>query len=270
MSDFLAKHYTPSDFTAWSEDNRLDTRVGQVEFLTTCRFIDRYLQPGARILEVGAASGKYSHHYARQGYQVDAVDIVPFHVEKFRAATLPGEMATITLGDARDLSAFGDGVYDVTLILGPLYHLFTEADKKQVIAEALRVTKPGGVLFAAYCISDASLFDQGFKRQGFSITEMIRIGLVDPVTFRARSNEALVFELVRKEDIDALMAGFPVRRLHYVATDLYAHHMIPELNAMTEEMFALYLRYHFSVCERGDMAGLSHHVLDVFRKEGTA
>jgi hypothetical protein len=35
---------------------------------------------------------------------------------------------------------------------------------------------------------------------------------------------------------------------------------------MDDAEFALYLRYHFAVCERPDMAGITHHSLDVFRK----
>jgi len=42
--------------------------------------------------------------------------------------------------------------------------------------------------------------------------------------------------------------------------------MRDEINAMDEETFALYLRYHFSICERPDMIGLTHHSLDIFRK----
>ena len=30
--------------------------------------------------------------------------------------------------------------------------------------------------------------------------------------------------------------------------------------------FRQYLQYHFSICERGDLVGASHHILDVFRK----
>jgi len=36
---------------------------------------------------------------------------------------------------------------------------------------------------------------------------------------------------------------------------------------MSDEEFELYLRYHFATCERADMAGISHHVIDVFRKD---
>ena len=53
--------------------------------------------------------------------------------------------------NAKDLSCFADNTFDVTLLLGPMYHLFTVEDQKKALAEAIRVTKPGGVIFAAYC-----------------------------------------------------------------------------------------------------------------------
>ena len=38
------------------------------------------------------------------------------------------------------------------------------------------------------------------------------------------------------------------------------------VDAMDEAFFQLYLKYHFSVCERQDMVGTSHHILDIFQK----
>ncbi len=45
-----------------------------------------------------------------------------------------------------DLSIFPDNKYDITLLLGPLYHLYNKEDKQQALHEAIRVTKPGGVV----------------------------------------------------------------------------------------------------------------------------
>ena len=90
--------------------------------------------------------------------------------------------------------------------------------------------------------------------------------LIDPVTFKASSDPTELFELYRKEDIDALMADFSVVRLHYVGTDMATNYMRPVIDDMDEDFFRLYLRYHFTICERSDMVGTSHHLLDVFRK----
>lgn len=259
MMDPIKNYYDNHD-----EDGRLLPKRGQVEYLTTMNYIERYLFPGARVCEIGAGTGRYSHAVARAGYRVDAVELVPRNIDIFRANAQPDERISITQGDARDLPFLKDDTYDVTLLLGPMYHLFTQADKLRALTEALRVTKPGGVLMTAYCMADASILQYGFI-QG-NIHNLIGIGLVDPMTFRASSRPEDIFELHRKEDIGFLMAGFPAERLHYVATDLYTRHMQETVDAMDDETFALYMRYHLSICERADMVGLTNHSLDIQRK----
>lgn len=248
----------------YDEDNRLSSRYGMVEYLTTMRYIEKYLRPGMRILEIGAATGRYSHALARQGYRVDAVELVDHNIEIFKHNTQPGESITITQGNAKDLSAFADDTYDMTLILGPMYHLFTEEDKLQALSEAIRVTKKGGIIFAAYCMGDASIVLYGF-RQG-QIHNIIEKCMLDPVSFETFSKPWDLFELHRKEDIDKLRSHFDVTQLHFLATDGYANHMRQTLAEMDEVTFQLYLSYHFATCERVDLVGYSNHTLDIFRK----
>lgn len=98
-------------YGSYDEDNRLCTRYGMVEYLTTMRYIEKYLRPGMRILEIGAATGRYSHYFAQQGYQVDAVELVEHNIEIFKQNTKPGEKITITQGNAKDLRGFSDNTY---------------------------------------------------------------------------------------------------------------------------------------------------------------
>lgn len=225
-----ANQYLIDFYDHYNEDGRLAVQHGSVEFLTTMRYIEKYLRPGSRVLEIGAGTGRYSHALARRGYAVDAVELVPRQVELFRQNTRPGETVSVTLGNALDLSDFPSDAYDITLLLGPLYHLYNVPDKRRALCEAIRVTKPGGVVFAA-CSQPKDLF-----------------------------------ELVRKEEIDALMAPFPVTRLHYVAADGCALFMREAVDAMDAAAFALYLQYHFATCERSDLWGVTSHALDIFRK----
>jgi len=260
VKDYLDRYYARYD-----EEGRLLTRYGQVEYLTTMRYIHRYLRPGMRILEIGAATGRYSHALAREGYPVDAVELVEHNIELFRQNTQPGERVTITQGNAMDLSAFDSDSYGLTLLLGPLYHLFTDEDKAKALSEAIRVTKPGGVIFAAYCMADATVLSYGFVRG--MIRDIVDKCMVDPESFTTFSQPWDLFDMVRKEDVDRLRAPFPVTQLHFVASDGYANHMRERLTEMDEESYRLYLNYHFSTCERADMVGISHHTLDIFRKE---
>ncbi|MGM9652421.1 MAG: class I SAM-dependent methyltransferase [Eubacteriales bacterium] len=248
----------------YDEDARLTSRHGSVEFLTTVSYIEKYLKPGMRILEIGAGSGRYSHYFARKGYTVDAVELMECNISVFRDRTEDGENVSIIQGDAVDLRGISSGQYDITLLLGPMYHLFAESERLSAISEALRVTKPGGIVFAAYCLNEATVIQFGFQK-GMIRQEPYR-HLIDPVTFRCAAEPSEVFALWRREDIDALMAHFPVERLHYVGTDMATNYMRACVDEMDDEMFALYLRYHFSICERADCVGTSHHVLDIFRK----
>ena len=258
--------YLNDFYQAYDEDSRLKSKHGSVEFLTTMRYVERYLKPGDRVLEIGAGTGRYSHALARRGHAVDAVELVEHNIEIFRKNTHSDERITISKGNAMKQSAFLDQQYDVTLLLGPLYHLYTKEDKRQAIREAIRVTRKGGVIFAAYVISDGCLIDEGFNRKNVDVAEYVRTGLLDAETFAAKSEPKDLFELVRKEDVDEIMSAFSVERLHYVASDGCAL-VVPEaIDAMDEETFRLYLKYHFATCERGDLVGITSHALDIFRK----
>lgn len=250
-------------YSNYDEEGRLLSKHGQVEFLTTMRYIDRYLRPGMRILEIGAATGRYSHTLARRGYRVDAVELIQHNIDIFNRLTRSGEEITIRQGNAKDLSCFGDGVFDMTLLLGPMYHLFTVAEQMQALSEAIRVTKPGGIVMAAYCGNDATMVQFCFGRG--MIREDRYQNLVDFETFKASSDPAELFQLYRTEDIDRLMSNFKTRRLHFVGTDMATNYMRDTVDAMEDDLFALYLKYHFTICERNDMVGTSHHFLDVFQ-----
>ena len=69
------------------------------------------------------------------------------------------------------------------------------------------------------------------------------------------------------EEINELIRGLPLERLHFVGTDMYTNYFREQITAMDEESFGIYLDYHLSICERADMVGISHHTLDILRKE---
>lgn len=260
-----AKEYLTNYYQNYDEDGRLTSRHGMVEYLTTMRYIEKYLRPGMRIIEIGAGTGRYSRALAEKGYQVDAVELIEHNIEVFKQHIAGNEPVRIFQGDATDLAAFETNTYDITLLLGPMYHLYEKEDQLKALSEAIRVTKKGGVIFAAYCNNDATIVQFCFQREMIK-TERYK-QLIDPVTFKASSTPEELFQLYRKEDVDELMSNFKVKRLHYLGTDMATKFIQDNVDRMDDEMFETYLRYHFSICEREDMVGATHHMLDVFRKE---
>ena len=259
-TDYLKDYYENYD-----EEGRLLTPYGQVEYITTMHYIKKYLQEGMRILEVGAGTGRYSHTLARMGYCVDAVELIEHNIDIFKSKISKDENISVRQGNAVDLSFFSDNRYDITLVLGPMYHLYDEEDKLRALSEAIRVTKKGGVIFVAYCMGDASVLQYGFGRG--MIFDLIDKCMLDTETFDTFSNPWDIFELYRKEDIDALRSHFDVEPLRFVASDGYANHMREKMCEMDERTFQLFVKYHLSTCERQDLIGYSNHTLDIFLKK---
>ncbi|GAB3840831.1 hypothetical protein GCM10029963_10380 [Micromonospora andamanensis] len=131
----------------YREDLRLTARPqARLERTRTLELLREALPaPPARILDVGGGTGEYARALVTLGYRVRLLDLVPAHVAQARAGR-PAVDADVA--DARSLPEDDDG-YDATLLLGPLYHLPHRADRCRALAEARRVTRPGGRVLAA-------------------------------------------------------------------------------------------------------------------------
>jgi SAM-dependent methyltransferase len=132
------------------ERERLGSGGRRIEFLRVWDLLERFLPPPpATVLDVGGGAGRYAVPLAAAGYRVHLIDPLPLLVtqaaEAARAAAVP--LASATAGDARSLPAAG-GSADAVLLLGPLYHLTSRADRIRALEEARRVTRPGGVVVA--------------------------------------------------------------------------------------------------------------------------
>lgn len=151
--------------SGWDEHARLTSRSAQgpLEHIRTQELIRQRLAPGARVLDVGGATGVHAAPLAADGYDVLLVDPVAGQVA--RAAEHGTFEARV--GDARDLSAagldLGDDEFDAVLLLGPLYHLATRDDRLRALREAARVTRPGGTVAAAGITRLAALVGGGYE-----------------------------------------------------------------------------------------------------------
>ena len=59
------KEYLIDYYENYDEDGRLTSKHGRVEYITTMKYLEKYLRPDMRILEIGAATGRYSHSLAQ-------------------------------------------------------------------------------------------------------------------------------------------------------------------------------------------------------------
>jgi len=133
------------------EDGRLERH--QLERDITWRYLEKYLLPKGAVLEIGAATGVYTVELARRGYTVTAVDLSPTLLELCRER-VAGEglekNVRFFVADGRDLSDIKNNTFDAVLLMGPLYHLVLEEDRKTALREAFSRLKPGGVILSSF------------------------------------------------------------------------------------------------------------------------
>ena len=138
-------------YTGTTEELRLRSGSSQLEFERTKELLHRFMPvPPARVVDVGGASGPYAFWLASLGYDVHLIDVTPRLVDVAlqQNAEAPHRLASIAVGDARRLS-FDERSVDAVLMFGPLYHLTEASDRLKALAEAQRVLRPKGALFAA-------------------------------------------------------------------------------------------------------------------------
>lgn len=258
--------YLEDYYNQYDEEGRLLSRHGQVEYLTTMKYIRECLSETAdpAILEIGAGTGRYSVTLAKQGHRVTAVELIPRNLEILKSKLDGTERITPILGNALDLSVLPDASFSVTLVLGPMYHLYTREEKLQALSEAVRVTKPGGYLLVAYCMNEPTIISYVFGKN--KLREVTDLHMLTP-DWHCISEPKDLFEMVRTEEIAALDAEVPVQRIKLVAADGATNYMRQVIDAMDDETFGRWMDYHFSTCERQDLIGASHHTLDILQKE---
>ena len=258
--------YLEDYYNGYDEEGRLLSRHGQVEYLTTMKYIRERLAetPDPKIIEVGAGTGRYSVTLAKEGVNVTAVELIQHNLEILKPKLDGSEPITAIQGNALDLSAFPDSSFDITLLLGPMYHLYTREEKLQALSEAVRVTKPGGYIFVAYCMNEPTVVQFVFGQN--HLREVTELNMLTK-DWHCISEPKDLFELVRTEDIASLDAELPVERVKLVATDGATNYMRQYIDSTDDETFEKWLDFHFTICERQDLLGASHHTLDILKRK---
>lgn len=257
MMTELEKYYNK-----FNEEKRLNSRHGQVEFTTSMKYIHAYLPDDshAKILDVGAGTGRYSVALAEEGYDVTAVELV-----KYNLGILKQKNSTVKAyqGNALKLSRFPDKEFDMVLVFGPMYHLLTTEEKVQALKEAKRVLKDDGVMLVAYCMNEYSILTYGFRQN--HILECLENGKISK-DFRVQPEAEDLYDYVRIEDMDAYNKAAGLKRIKVISADGPSDYMRPVLNAMDEATFEAFIRYHLTICERPELVGAGSHTVDILSK----
>lgn len=250
----IEKHYNKHP-----EDLRLQRRHGIIEFETTMYHLHRFLAPDMQLLDIGAGTGRYTSALMAEGYKIKAVELVRHNIDVFlkREPT-----ADVTQGDARNMPFLPIAFADITLLLGPLYHLIGDEEKLKALKEAKRVTQPGGLIFVAYLMNEYSILSYCFDKD--RMEGLMDRGVVDS-NFHIQAKTDELYDYVRIEDINRLDERAGLQRVTIFSPDGASDYMRTRLNRMSDETFARFMEYQKCISERADLIGAGSHVVDVVR-----
>ena len=259
IEDELERISVMYDF--FDEDIRLSSKATRVEFLTTIHIINRYLKPGSKIMDIGAGAGEYSLHFARNGYDVTAVELTDANIEAFKKKLSPELSIDLHQGNACDLSKFNDNEFDVVLVFGPLYHLSSSTDQRKCIQEAKRVCKDDGVILFTFLSNDMVILTANFVEN----SDFFKSDLYDHETFKLKDGVFVFFTVDRARKM-LIEEGIEI--LTEVAQDGLSELLADKINEMDDESYEQYLKYHLYCCEKPELLGHSNHILFVGEKIG--
>ena len=250
-------------YNNYDEDSRLiKDKAHRIEYITTTKYIEKYLKKGDRILEIGAGTGRYSINYASKGYKVDAVELVNKNLEILKGKITEEMDISAIQGNAMDLSMYKENTFDITLVLGPLYHLYDDTDINKALEEAIRVTKSKGKIFIAYLTDDSVILSYGVRKGNLK-----RLKDMCDENWNIPKIKKEIFATYKIENFNKMIQEFNIKQLETIAVDGIAPNIHEYINNLNEEEFEIYLDYHLKNCKRKDLMGYSSHILEIVEKK---
>ena len=250
----------------FNEEKRFDSRHGQVEYRVTMKYIKKYLDEIGKepkqisIIDIGAGTGRYAVPLVDEGYNVCAVEPVNHNLKRMQNKS---DKLICLKRDARHLKGIADEQYDITIMLGPMYHLFSHEDKLKALNEAKRVTKKGGVIFVGYCMNDYAFVTYALNEGHLS--EVLSAGKLD-ADYHCISEETDIYDYVRIEDIDRLANESGLTRLKLISPDGPTNYIRQTLKKLTDEEFDTFVDYVETIAERSELIGAAAHTVDILKK----
>lgn len=136
------------DAFGFSEFERHDASPEQrLKFELHLRCLRRYLEPGSRVLEVGAGPGRFTEAMAELGCRITVVDVSPTQLrlneERARARGYADAVDEWIVADIVDLTALESRSWDVVVAFGgPFSYVLNR--RQEALDQVLDVLAPGG------------------------------------------------------------------------------------------------------------------------------
>lgn len=248
------------------EWERLDRH--SIEFAVTKHFIDKYIKPGDRVLDIGGGPGRYSLYLASCGCDVTLLDLSDENVNFAKQKATEQQLALHGVsGDARVADKIVDGKFDAVLLMGPMYHLLEENDRILSVKSAMKLLNDGGTLFVSFISLYAGVC-YAMKHQPSLLLEQNE----DEYLKCYRENNTFTGDAFTKAcfiapcDIIPFMSKFPFEKLHLLGQESITSPCEDKILTQPSEVVDKWTELAIDTCEREEFLSFSEHLMYIGRK----
>lgn len=240
------------------------------EFIITCRYLDRYIKPGDKVLDIGGGPGRYSLNLAAKGCDVTLFDLAEENL-KFaleRAAEQNVNIKTVC-GDACVVDILLHEKFDHVLLMGPMYHLLDVNDRTTAVHAALNLLKEDGVLFVSFINMIAGIiYEMKFVPENIASTIPCEVEykncFIEKKSYAGDAFTKAVF--IEQSEILPFMSQFPLEKLHLFGQESIISPCESNIMNQPEDIVKQWMDLAASVCEREELLSWSEHLMYVGRK----
>jgi len=265
--DAVAGLYDADPEREWG---RVDER--RVEWGVTQRALRDFLPSApAEVVDIGSGPGRYAIPLVSAGYAVSLLDLSTecLSLAEHEASRAGVAFAEVVPGSATSLSAFRDDSFDAALLLGPLYHLKAEADRTATVSEALRVLRPGGVLFSAF-LSRYSVVRYAAKTRPGQLTD--DPALIESILERGYGDSGRTDAAFLKTcyfadpgDVQPFMERCGVETIQILGCEGVVSEVEERLNELPPQELEKWVDLNYRLGKKPELLAASAHVLHVGR-----
>jgi 2-polyprenyl-3-methyl-5-hydroxy-6-metoxy-1,4-benzoquinol methylase len=248
----------------YDEWSRLERH--KIEFDITKRYLDEYIVgEKLEVFDIGGGPGRYSIYLTERGHRVTLLDLSQRNIEVAKAeCTKRGfQLEQYIHGNALELGHYGKK-YDVVLLMGPLYHLVDELDRRKAVEGALGLLKSQGLLIASFISHYAPIQDHlKFLNPIESVDELLgylKCGVSDG------SKGFTTAYFTGPQEVRDFMQSFDLRELVFAGVENILGSKEQEINLLNDEDYEKWLEVCYQLSQDPNLLGVSEHYLYIGRK----
>ena len=150
----------------------------------------------------------------------------------------------------------------MTLVLGPLYHLYEAEDVQKAIDEAIRVTKENGVILFAF-LSVYGIMYANYLRGNWAAGQEENF----TADYRVRHFKEQLFTGYDVKEFESLFDGKPVQWITTTGTDGIVESVEDRPDfVITDDDFPAFVNWYLAFSEKRELLGSTNHLLYICRK----